>query len=265
LCVVLLACGSVFWLFDSFLEQMVRLDFQQPHGPGEMDHSIAAVRRFVDVTPRGAVGGAPVHAGVVVDSATRTLFVSSPGDGTVLAVDADSGEFARTARGVEYPAYSSRLPSFEYSVYECASQRVFASGLSVPSGLALSADGSTLFVAEHGTGDVHAYEVASGALVATLETGRGAGALQGIAVSPRGHLFIVDGRADELLRVDASVAACAPRDANFTAVNPDFEPRDDLYFNFSCVVDSQFPNACVCVSFVRFFRVSSPLAFARPG
>ena len=64
------AYGAVFWAFDSFLEQLVRLDFQQPHGPGSMDHSIATVRRFADVRLRG---DGDVHAGMAVDAASRTL------------------------------------------------------------------------------------------------------------------------------------------------------------------------------------------------
>ena len=64
------AYGTVYWAFDSTgnrnTGQLVRFDFQQPHGPGSMDHSIASVRRYVEVeleTAEEAKGQAGVHAG----------------------------------------------------------------------------------------------------------------------------------------------------------------------------------------------------------
>ena len=40
--------GTVYWAFDSTGDrkdgELVRFDFQQPHGPGSMDHSVAAIR-----------------------------------------------------------------------------------------------------------------------------------------------------------------------------------------------------------------------------
>jgi hypothetical protein len=64
------AYGTVYWAFDSTgnrqTGQLVRFDFQQPHGPGSMDHSIASVRRYVEIeleTTEEAAGQAGVHAG----------------------------------------------------------------------------------------------------------------------------------------------------------------------------------------------------------
>ena len=37
--------GSVFWQIDGWNEELVRFDFQKPHGPGSMEHAVAAVRR----------------------------------------------------------------------------------------------------------------------------------------------------------------------------------------------------------------------------
>lgn len=229
------AYGTVFWAVDSFLDDLVRFDFQQPHGPGLMDHSYAAVRRFVDVPikPRNRL-----HAGMVVDGSTRVLYAASAETGEVLAVAADSGAFSRSARGgtgagvPEYPAFSSRLPSFEYSVYECATWTVFASGLDAPSGLAL-ADG-VLYVAEHGTGDVVAFEAATGARLQTIATGR-RDALQGMAFSA-GSLFAVDGAADELLEI--SGACGAPYETRAAAAAPAFEA---LFADASCSVEAGEP------------------------
>lgn len=48
---------------------------------------------------------------------------------------------------------------------------MFATGLDMPSGLALSPDGERLFVGEHRSGKIHVFEVSSGALLKTIETG----------------------------------------------------------------------------------------------
>jgi len=73
----------------------------------------------------------------------------------ILAGEGEGDDVAECAGVPEYPAFSSRLPSFEYSVYECTTQAVFASGLDEPTGLAL-ADG-VLYVAEHATGAIVAF------------------------------------------------------------------------------------------------------------
>ena len=100
--------SNIYWVFDSTGNQrnghLVRYDFQQPHGPGSMDHSVANVRRFPKVNlTRGGPGG---HAGMVVHPVTGELFIADPGTNKVIAVHSDSGEYARTARE-EYPIFPS--------------------------------------------------------------------------------------------------------------------------------------------------------------
>ena len=170
------AYGTVYWAFDSTgnrqTGQLVRFDFQQPHGPGSMDHSIASVRRYVEVeleTTEEVAGQAGVHAGMVVHATRRELFIAVPGKNQILKVGADSGTFARTARE-QYPIFSNRLPSFEYSIWECVDQSVFTEGIDQPSGMALSLDGERLFVAERGTGKILAFEVETGAFLHSIQT-----------------------------------------------------------------------------------------------
>ena len=38
--------GNVFWVFDGLNDTLIRYDFEQPHGPGSLDHSLANVRRY---------------------------------------------------------------------------------------------------------------------------------------------------------------------------------------------------------------------------
>ena len=85
--------ANVFWVNDGLNETLVRYDFEQPHGPGSLDHALANVRRYPEISLT-RVAGVPGH--VVVDAATRAVFVADVGGGRVVAVHADSGVFAGT-------------------------------------------------------------------------------------------------------------------------------------------------------------------------
>mmetsp|Transcript_10373 Transcript_10373/g.11488 ORF Transcript_10373/g.11488 Transcript_10373/m.11488 type:complete len:1125 (-) Transcript_10373:173-3547(-) len=217
--------GTVYWVFDSTgnrnVGQLVRYDFQQPHGPGSMDHSIASVRRFIEVeleTSDEALEQAGVHAGMVVHPTTRELYIAVPGKNQILKVDADSGQFARTARE-EYPIYSNRLPSFEYSIWECVDQSIFAANINQPSGMTFSLDYERLFVAERGTGSILVYEVETGEWLATIRTQFRT--MGGLAISPNGgELYFVDADTNTLQSISI-ISECdqvyAPR------MNPEYK------------------------------------------
>ena len=245
------AWGSVFWVFDSTGNQqngqLVRFDFQQPHGPGSMDHSVAAIRRYPDV--KLDRGGPGVHAGMAVHPGTRELFIAVPGANKVIAVNADSGAYARTARE-EYPIYSNALPSFEYSIYECPEQRDFATGINNPTGLALSPDGERLFVAERSTGQILVFEVKSGSLLFSVDTGFET--IGGMAFSPRSQiLHFVDQKTNSLNAVQRNAPCDNPVESR---VAPAFEQMVQgakasvgnsfsLTRDYMCVVDPQIPDA----------------------
>jgi len=196
------AYGTVYWAFDTTgnrqTGQLVRFDFQQPHGPGSMDHSIAAVRRYVEIElERGPPG---VHSGMAVHPTRRELYVAVPGANRILVVDADSGSFARTARE-EYPIFSNRLPSFEYSIWECVDSQVLDSSVDMPTGMALSLDGERLFVAERGTGNILVYDIASRTRLFSIPTQFTS--IGGMAVSPSsGELYFVDDDTNGLYRIE---------------------------------------------------------------
>ncbi|KAK7248017.1 hypothetical protein SO694_00086154 [Aureococcus anophagefferens] len=96
--------GTVFWAVDAFLNDVVRFDFQQPHGPGNMDHSYAAVRRFVDVDVRPDPA---LHAGMVVGGDAEPLRHGRE-RGTLYAVDGAADELLEVAVG---DACASRFES----------------------------------------------------------------------------------------------------------------------------------------------------------
>ncbi|CAJ1936627.1 unnamed protein product [Cylindrotheca closterium] len=248
------AYGTVYWAFDATgnreTGQLVRFDFQQPHGPGSMDHSVAAIRRYVEVElERGDPG---VHAGMVVHPTRREVFVAVPGANKIIVVGADSGDFARTARE-EYPIYSSALPSFEYSVWECVDQRVFAEGIDTPSGMALSDDGSRLFVAERGSGNILVFEIESASLLYTIETGLttiGGMAFPPATVGATSMLYFVDEQTNSLYRINPDEECSTPVQSR---VNPSFTVAVNsatanidgfsLSRDYECSVDPIVPDA----------------------
>ena len=248
------AYGNVYWAFDTtgnrINGELVRFDFQQPHGPGSMDHSIAATRRYNQVKlTRGPEG---VHTGMVVHPTRREIYIANSGEGTVIVVSVDTGEYARVARE-EYPIYSSRLPNFDYSIWECAEQRIFASGLSTPSGIALSKDGERLFVAEHGTGKIIVYEIESSTVLDIIETGFNS--IGGMDISPnKGNLFFVDDESNTLnvVKKDACEAKYTTRvtdgfSSALKEANKKFEEElgsdsFSLYRDYLCVVNRAYPN-----------------------
>jgi len=249
------AYGNVYWAFDTtgnrINGELVRFDFQQPHGPGSMEHSIAATRRYNQVKlTRGPEG---VHTGMVVHPTRREIYIANSGEGTVIVVSVDTGEYARVARE-EYPIYSSRLPNFDYSIWECAEQRIFASGLSTPSGIALSKDGERLFVAEHGTGKIIVYEIESSTVLDIIETGFNS--IGGMDISPnKGSLFFVDDESNTLnavVKKDACVGKYTTRvtdgfSSALKEANKKFEEElgsdsFSLYRDYLCVVNRAYPN-----------------------
>jgi sugar lactone lactonase YvrE len=177
--------GNVYWVFDGHDNMLVRYDFQEPHGPGSLDHSRASIRRFEDVvlTP---VPGLPSH--LMMDPSERVIYIADTGTGRVLRVDPDSGRFLRNARW-NYTIYSSMASTFEYSIYTCTRQDVFASGLHQPVGLHV--DANFVYVSEYATSRIVVFDKSSGARVSHIDTG--AVGLLGIAMDARGQLWFADG------------------------------------------------------------------------
>jgi len=241
--------------YSSLISDSVKFDFSQPHGPGSMDHSIAQVRRYPEIKLYRDESNAHGHAGMIVHPEKRILYIANPGKGTIVAVHIDTGSYSRTARE-EYPIFSNPLPSFEYSIYECVDQDdVFASGLNNPSGLALSLDGTRLFVAERG-GRILALEVDSGLVLQSIDVGYTS--IGGLAVSPEtGGLYFVDMDTNQVVKVEASLdngGECTYQslvDTNFKTsleaaqlqvVLECGEDSFSLNRDYSCEVVSTIPN-----------------------
>ena len=89
-------------------------------------------------------------------------------------------------------------PGTEHYEMDGAELWTLVEGLDQPSGLALQE--GVLYVTEHGTGMVHAFDL-DGAALDSLDLEVGGGALMGFAARGESDLWLVDAAADQVLRL----------------------------------------------------------------
>jgi hypothetical protein len=177
---------NVFWAMDGKRGNIVRYDFQADHGPGGGDHSDGIITRYVDATLT-RVENIPGH--MEYDHATAMLYVADTGGGRIMRLD--------TASGTNTGPLAGEWDGAEYTGVEGADYEVVVEGIDEPSGLALHA--GRLFVSEHGTGDIIAFDL-EGNELDRMSTP--ADRLMGITIGPAGDLWYVDAGANEVVRVD---------------------------------------------------------------
>ena len=188
---------NVFWAYDGGHRQLVRFDFEADHGPGSMDHSLAAVRRYTGLE-LSYVAGVPGH--MALDAASRELFVADPGHDRLLRVHVDSGAWLEDAKPL-FPIYSSPEASFNYSVWSGLQWEVFGT-IAMPSGLALAA--SVVYVGSHALGEVFAFDRLSGELLHVAVATTQQYSLRGLSLSPLdGALWFVHAEGVSVMRVSS--------------------------------------------------------------
>lgn len=179
--------GHVYFYSDGLHGELMRFDAETLHGPGSLDHRTANIRRYTDVKLK-AVEDVPGH--MVLDNVTRILYVADPGNGRVLRVDADGGEFKRVAQCVPddcypqhqnytagacadgyctggrclnadgygcYHIFTETADIFEYELWGCSTQDDFVKTLELPSGIALG--NGHLYVGDFATGNIHIFDL----------------------------------------------------------------------------------------------------------
>ncbi len=176
---------SIYWAFDGQAGNIVYYDFKQDHGPGGGDHSDGVIRRWVD-THLTRVPGVPGH--MAMDRPDGLLYVADTGAGRVMRLDTASG-----TPGGPIDSWDGG----HYSAMNGGTFAPFVSGLGQPSGLLF--DGQRVFVADHASGDIVAFDTA-GHELGRLATG--APGVMGIRIGPDRKLWFVDGDHDRLVRVD---------------------------------------------------------------
>jgi len=192
---------NVYWAFTgrardggSFTSDgaIVKYDFDEDHGPGNDDHFDGEALQYVtgEVDRQARV---PSH--LVFDPETELLYIADTGNGRIATLDTTTGEV-----GEELDPHLEPFQTYNVIDDAVISDVVPAGGdLDEPSGIELY--NGLLYVTDNATGVIHAFDLV-GNRVNWLDTGRGEGALAGIAFGPDGKLYFVDMDADEVVRID---------------------------------------------------------------
>ncbi len=170
---------NAYWYFDGENGHLVWYDFQDPHGPGEDDHSDGLVRRYPEV----ALDRKPdVPGHMEMDHTTGLLYVANTAAGKLLVVDTGTGDVTDTLT-------TFLEPLEEYSEVTGVDFDRWDLDIRWPSGVAL-ADG-LVFVGDYETGAILALDAATGEEVDRVLSPSGKG-LMGLEVGPDGRLYYVD-------------------------------------------------------------------------
>ncbi len=169
---------------------ITRYDFAEDHGAGYDDHSDGVVYRYVEgeVTRTEDVAG---H--MVFDHATGFVYVADTGNNRVAALD--------TATGTKGDKLQTKEPGVKAFSFDGAEMWTVIEGSEVgmgaPSGLAIL-DG-LLYVSDHATGNLMAFELDTGELVDWVPTGLTG--LQGIEVVSEDEIWLTDSASDGVYRL----------------------------------------------------------------
>jgi hypothetical protein len=172
---------NVYWTFDGNSSSISRQDFKVDHGHGFDEHGDGEILRYVEGEV-SRVEDVPSH--LEYDPDTALLYVADTGNGRIAVLDTTTG------------TVGSRLPQVDATPYpvhnriDGAVLTTLVDELDRPSGLALL-DG-VIYVTEEGSGVISAYDEA-GTLIDWLDTGLGAGALNGLEFDHEGNLYFTDG------------------------------------------------------------------------
>jgi DNA-binding beta-propeller fold protein YncE len=182
---------NLYWVFDGSTGAIDRIDFVDDHGAGWDDHSDGIVGEYAK-GEFARVEGVPSH--MEFDAATGYLYIADTGNGAIKVLDTTSGE-----RGSNLPKMEPGTDHYQMDdvlVWTLIDGADF--DISMPSGLAI-VDGHIL-VTDHATGIIHAFDM-DGNLVDWLDTELGERALMGIIANSLDDIWIVDAKADKIIRL----------------------------------------------------------------
>lgn len=183
---------NVYWFFNGEFGAIDRVDFAEDHGPGADDHSDGIIFRYV----KGQLArreNVPSHMEFNHDD--NHLYIVDGGNSRVVKLDTTSG----TPGGFLNPVYEPLADSGEYR--NAVLTDVVSPGMmQEPSGLALHDD--ILYITDHATSVIHAYDIVTGTEVRRLDTGLPIGTLAGVTVGPDEKLYFVDMLGGAVYRID---------------------------------------------------------------
>jgi hypothetical protein len=174
--------NNEYWVFDGNNDRLTWYDFQIPHGYGEDDHSDGLVRRYEDVVLK-RVPDVPGHIDLGADG---FVYVADTGTGRLLKIDPSTAEMTDELSNFFEPLD-------EFTEWQGATVVELVTGLDEPSGVAVG-DG-VVFVSDHGSGDIIAFDTDSGAELGRVQVAPG---VMGLELGPDGQLWFANGGTDEV-------------------------------------------------------------------
>ncbi len=194
LCVGIAGVGDdQFYCANGLIGSIDWYDFHEPHVPGGDDHADGEKRRFHD--PKFAIKRVKgVPANLAYDASSELLYIADPGNGRVLRLDPKEATHGPKMQSFPLDGQLFSMKGFSMTA-------LISADLVMPSGLELHH--GTLYVADRGNGQLHAYDL-EGKHLRSLDTGLGANHLGGLAAGPDDRLYLVDIEGRRVLRVDTT-------------------------------------------------------------
>lgn len=178
-----------YYVFNGDAGSIDRYFFNKPHVAGGDDHADGVTIRYAPGTLK-RVPGVPGH--LAYDPTDHLLYAADTGHGRIICLDPDHS----TSQAHQITGYEDETALYQV---DNAVVTVLTTGLSKPCGLMLYND--RLFVSEYGTGHIKVF-TKQGERVADVDTGLGAKALTGLAAGPDGHLYFLNTKTNEVIRLD---------------------------------------------------------------
>lgn len=183
-----------FLCFNGLLGCIDWYDFHEPHVPGGDDHSDGEKRRYLDPSIKlKRVAGVPSN--LVYDWQQKLLYIADSGNGRIVRFSAEGATKSKLVASFPLDGKMHRMENFSMDV-------MVDDGLVMPTGLTLHE--GTLYVADRGSGKLHAYDL-GGKLLRSLDTGLGPNRLGGLEAGPDDRLYFVDADGKRVMRVEPSL------------------------------------------------------------
>ena len=182
---------NVYWVLNGDAGSIDRYNFNMDHGPGADDHADGEIWRYVP-GELSRVANVPSH--MEYHEADEHLYVVDTGNARLIKLDTTQGTLGSPFTPVYEP-----LMSYGFMNDTAMTEVIVDQGLVQPSGLAIYEN--TLYVGDHATGMIHAFDM-DGQKLRALQTPLGEGALAGLEVGPKGKLWFTDMKSGAVYRID---------------------------------------------------------------
>ena len=219
---------NIFWLYDSYNQDITMIDFVEDHGPGNDDHSDGRILRYQ------GMGLSAINTTIVchleLDKAKKWLYFVDGGNQRIIRLDITSGVLGGTP---SWPSGGAYEPLAEYKKVVGFTWEVVANtGLIEPAGIDVI--GNRLVVTDHSNGDIIFYDISN---MPATEIGRiqtNEAGIMGVVLGPEGKIWYANHSLNKVVKIEPSSIILANdklTTKDITTIYPN--PATD-YFYINC-------------------------------